>query len=475
MAEKLNFKVSYVKITENGLERHNNVMLNDISEEERKDIKSLIFLPINSDKVWDLTGVVKGFPILEYLYLPSTMTISMKEAVKDCPMLKSLLLLTTNNVGNSLTQNVVKVNAREEEGDNTSEFRTFVTTTKDGRQVFEVNAKQIQNRPIVVKVEKVELLTSAHVKDYISGEKGVSQVIDDINNQIEDARCKIDINAEVFESLLSTFLEKGVTFGEFTIDFSKLYDKIESYKTIMKTVNQVTIKEEIEGSIVEAYQNVLRVHYENLLKNFATTANKLCGAVNSEREEYLLNDLMTYIVNIILESPEFPADDYKDDGALNDLLDAIPSGVSMHLKSSKERNLTRKYLQQAVSKLKTDKELLLSKLEDRINAKISMEEARDTFAKEFGLDANSKQSKKLVDTFVYALINKNFGVLTTADISGIIGNIKNELRNGEVTGRALLELINNAVTNYPTENEIRGVVVDFIADNGYNAIKITNA
>ena len=152
MAEKLNFKVSYVKITEVGLEKFNSVLLSEITPEERKDIKSLTFLPVNTEDVLDLTGMLNGFPILEYLYLPSTMTISMKEAIKECPMLKSLLLLTTNNVGNSLAQTVVKVNAKEEEGDNTSEFRTFVTTTKDGRQVFEVNAKQIKNRPIIVKV-----------------------------------------------------------------------------------------------------------------------------------------------------------------------------------------------------------------------------------------------------------------------------------------------------------------------------------
>lgn len=475
MAEELNFKVSYVKITDEGLESHNNISLNEITMEERKDIKSLTFLPINSKNVWNISGVLKGFPILEYLYLPSTMTTSIKEVVKGCPMLKSLMLLTSNNVGNSLSQNVVKVNANQIEGDNTAEFRTFVTTTKDGRQVFEVNSKQIQNREIVETVEIVERLSVENIRDYISGEKGIALGIKEINSQIEDSRCKIDITASTLESLLSLFVEKGVTFEEFTIDFSKLYDKIESYKTIVKNVNQVSIKEEIESCIVEAYQNVQKVHYENVLRTIAMLINKLCKATTANTEDMLLNDLITYITNVIVESPDFPADDYTSEGALNSLLDELLTGISKNLKSSKERSVVRKYLAQAISNLKTNKELLSSRVESRINDKTSIENARETFAKTFGLDITKKQSQKLVDTYVDALVDKDFGTLTKNDILGSINSIKNELRNGEVQGRALLQLIKNTVNDYPTENEIKDVLVDFIADNGYEAMRITNS
>lgn len=475
MAENFNFKVSYVRITDDGLERHNNVMLDDISIEERKDVKSLIFLPINSDKVWDISGVLQGFPILEYLYLPSTMTIKMQDAIKECPMLKSLLLLTANNVANSLDQSVVKVNAQEEEGDNTAEFRTFVTTLKDGREIFEVNAKQVQNRPIVITVEEIKRLTQERVEDYISGEQGIMQNIDIVNSEIEDERCKIDISADVLRGLLSIFVEKGVTSEEFDIDFVKLYDKIESYKGIMKNVNQVTIKEEVEGNIVEAYQGVLKTHYENLLNNFSKIANKLCSAVTLDTESLLVNDLMTYIVNIIIDSPEFPADDYKDDGALTHVLDIMPTAVSRYIRSSKERGVVRKYLQIAVSNHKNNRESLINKIDARLKEKTSLEDANDRFVRSFGLEPNKKQTQKLAGTFVSALVEKNFGVLTKADVNGIINKIKKELRNGEVQGRALLDLITNTASNYPTENEIKEVLVDFIAENGYSAIKFVNA
>lgn len=473
MAENIKFKVSYVKITDEGMERINNVFLDDLTHEDRKDIKSLTFLPINSKKVRNIAEVLKDFPILEYLYLPSTMTVDIKDVTKECPMLKSLMLLSANNVANSLSQSVVKVNAEELEGDNTAEFRTFVTTTKDNRQVFEVNAKQVQNKAIEIVEEKVEYLSITHVNDYISGEKGIALGIDTINEAIEDSRCKIDISAEVLDSLLSLFVEKGVTFEEFTIDFSKLYDKIESYKTIVKNVNQVSIKEEIEGNIVEAYQNTQRIHYENLLKKLSSTANKLCKGVTLTSEERLLNDLMTYITSVVVESPEFPADEYKEDGALNSLLDYLPTTVSRHVKSSKERGLLRKYLAQAVSMLKTDKQLLVSKIDARLDAKTSLEHARDTFATKFGLDPSKKQSQKLMDTFVDALVEKNFGTLTKQDVLGAIDQIREELKNGEVQGRKLLELITNTVLEFPTDYEIKEVVVDFIADNGYDAINVT--
>lgn len=475
MAENLNFKVSYVRINDEGLERRNNVMLDDISMDERKDIKSLIFLPINSEMIWDVSGMLKGFSILEYLYLPSTMTITMKEAMKECPMLKSLMLLSSNNAKNSLSQSVVKVNASEMEGDNTAEFRAFVTSTKDNRQIFEVNAKQIQNRPIVVSIENVQRLTLDDVNDYISGEKGIAQGIGYINSQIEDKRCKIDISAEVLNSLLSLFVEKGVTFEEFTIDFSKLYDKIESYKTIMKNVNQVSIKEEIEGSIVEAYQNVQRRHYENCLKNIATPINRLCGAVTLDTESMLLTDLKTFVTNVIVESPDFPADDYSSEGALNSILDYIPTGISRNLKSTRERGVTRKYLSQIVSQFKSNRQELIEGIESRLSSKTSLEHARETFVKSFSLDDTRKQSQKLIDAFVNSLVEKDFGTLTKSDVKGMINGIREELKNGEVQGRALLQLIDNIVYNYLTEKEIKDVIVDFVVDNGYEKLKSTNA
>ncbi|MGN0961398.1 MAG: hypothetical protein ACI4PF_04280 [Christensenellales bacterium] len=58
---------------------------------------------------------------------------------------------------------------------------------------------------------------------------------------------------------------------------------------------------------------------------------------------------------------------------------------------------------------------------------------------------------------------------------GIVTRIKNELKNGEVQGGELSNLIKNTIDDYPTENEIKNVVVDFIAEKGYEAIKVTKA
>ena len=72
MAETMNYKVSYVRITDEGLERHTDVYLSDISMEDRRDIKSIIFLPVETQEVIDITSELKGFPILEQIFLVVT-------------------------------------------------------------------------------------------------------------------------------------------------------------------------------------------------------------------------------------------------------------------------------------------------------------------------------------------------------------------------------------------------------------------
>ncbi|MBQ7352154.1 MAG: hypothetical protein IJW59_04800 [Clostridia bacterium] len=474
MAENIKFKVSYVRITEEGLDRHTDIYLDDISMEEKKDIKSLIFLPIKTEEVVDITNLLKNFPILENLYIPSTMKTSIKELSKECPMLKSLLILTRDAIRDSLDKEVVKVNAHEEEGDNTAEFRTFVDTDKNGKQTFVVNAKQVQNHEIIIVEKKVERLTPSQVTEYISGEKGIMPVIDQINAEIEDERCKIELSSEMLESLLSIFVEKGVTFEEFTIDFSKLYDKIESYKSIAKSVNQVSIKEEIEGLIVETYQNVLRVHYDNLLKDLAPKLLTLANVTVLDTQEMLLRDLKTYIANVIVESPLFD-EDYKTSGEIDNILSEIPSGMSRHIRVAKDRGLLRKYLAQAVSELKSNKDELFEKIDRWLKSKTDVMNARNSFARAFGLDVERKQSQKLLDTFVDALVTRNFGTLTKEDVLYVIGQIQSGINNQEISGKELIRLINTEVSSLVTKEDLKNSAVEFIAKNGYFVIETETA
>jgi len=102
MAENRDFRVSYVRISEEGLERISNVRLKDITQEDRLDIKSLMFLPISTRIKIDITSELKGFPILENLYLPSMLTTTMSGVAKECPMLKAILMISKNTVNNSL-------------------------------------------------------------------------------------------------------------------------------------------------------------------------------------------------------------------------------------------------------------------------------------------------------------------------------------------------------------------------------------
>jgi len=401
-------------------------------------------------------------------------TTSISALKKECPMLKNLLLLSHDTTETSLNESVVKVNAHEEEGDNTATFRTFVTTDKEGKSTFVVNSRQVQNREIVFEEKIVERLTPTHINDYLLGENGLVACLDAINNDIEDERCKIDITEETLQALLTIFIEKGVTFEEFTIDFSKLYDKIESYKSITKSVNQVTIKEEIEGNIIESYQSVLARHYENLLKSQSESMVKLVQGTSLETEPMLIEDLSTEVSKIIIDSPSFD-EDYKENSEIDNILSDLPSGISRNVRSSKERGLLRKYLSQVVAALKTDKESLFKRIETRLAEKVGLDDARELFANKFNLNLEKKQPRRLADTFVEVLSKKNFGVLTKEDVLGVIETTFKEMENGEIRSGELIELISRVVEDFPTREEIRIVLVDFIAKKGYEAIRATNS
>lgn len=471
MAENLDFKVSYVRITEEGLERHNNVYFSEITAEDRKDIKSLTFLPINADNLWDISKMLKDFPILESLYLPSMITTDIKSVEKECPMLKSLVLLSHGTSTNSLDECVVKVNAYEEEGDKTAEFRTFVTTTKEGKQTFLVNSRQVLNREVVVEEKEVSYLTYLQVSQAISGDDGIVKKIEEINAEIEDERLKIDISQETLESLFGLFVEKGVTFEQFTIDFSKMCDKIESYKGIAKSVNQVTIKEDVETSIVETYQKILQNHYAGRIEKLSEIVAKLIKGTSVETENSLMADLTTKVANVVVEHPSFD-EDYKEVNTLDTILTEIPSLVAHNIKSSRERGLARKYLSQVVSSLKTNREDLIARIENRLENKVSIEETREKIAEAFGLDLSVRQPAKLVNQIVDVLLPKDFGTLTKADIKGITERIQKEMGNGEIRSREMLEITTRVVADYPTTEEINNVLVDFIEKNSYLAIKL---
>lgn len=470
MAENFNFKVSYIRITEEGIERFTDVYLSDIVVDERKDIKSLIFLPIATSEVVDITNVLTDFPILEQLYLPSTMTTTIKSASKECPMLKTLVLLTQQPISYSLDKEVVNVTGREEEGDNFVHFRTFVATDKDGKQTMQVHAKQVRNHEIIVEEKVVEYLSTEHVNEYLCGENGILATLDTINAEIEDERCKIEIDEGTLKSLLGIFVEKGVTFEEFTIDFSKLYDKIESYKSIVKTVNQVSIKEEIEGNIVESYQNVLRVHYENLLKGLAPKFQILANATTLETQNMLIEDIKTYLASVIVDATTFD-EDFRTSSDLDTTLDEMPSAIVRHIRTAKDRGLVRKYLAQAVSEFKANKEDLFVRIEKILDDKADVEGARNAFANAFSLDVTKKQSQKLIDTFANALTHKNFGVLTKNDVTYVIDRIKNGIVDGEISGKELIKLIETEVGAFVTREELRNSFVEVVAENGYTQTK----
>ena len=176
MADKFEFKVNYVRITEDGLEKFDDINFNDLTMEDRQDIKTLVFLPIDSGVMWDVTNMIKGFPLLENLYLPSMMTTEIKDITKECPMLKSLILLSHNSIVDSMDHSAVRVYSREEKGDNNTRFRAFVEHQKDGRQTLFVNTEHVTNYEKLDDGAKVERLTLEKVRELVSGEDGIVDI-----------------------------------------------------------------------------------------------------------------------------------------------------------------------------------------------------------------------------------------------------------------------------------------------------------
>ena len=470
MADKIEIKVSYVRVTEYGLETHRDVLLSDILDDERKDVKVLSFLPIIYDEVMDITEYLHGFAILESLNLPSMMTTTMDKAKKHCPLIKQIIALSRNTFEQSIEGIAGRVVAREEEGDNDAVFTGYVTTDKEGKQSIVINPLHIDNREIVIEDKSVERLTLKHIDEYISGENGLMSVIEEINGAIEDSRCHIDIGKEILENLLQLFVEKGLTFEQFTIDFSKLYDKIESYKSIARSVNQVSIKEEVETCIIETYQRVQQLMYENMLVEHADILPKLVAGTDAESENLLYADLSRYIVNLVTLSPQFD-DNYQEGNTLDTILNEIVLVLPRNVKSSKSRDLLKKHLTQVVSRLKADKQDLFARIEKCLEERVSVDWARETFANKFGLDITKKQQRNLADGFISALTTKNFVTLVKEDVLGIIANVKKEMGNGEIRSKEMLEIIGRVVEAFPTKEEIYNVLVEFVATKGYSAIK----
>ncbi len=470
MAENIEIKVSYVRVTEYGLESHRGELISELNNDDRKEVKSLSFLPIMYDGVLDISDYLEGFTILETLNLPSMMTTTMDKAKKHCPLIKQIIKLSRNTFEQDISGTAVRVVAREEEGDNDASFLAYSTTDKEGKTSIVINPIHIDNHEIVVEDRVVERLTLAHIEEYVSGDNGLMRVINEINASIEDSRCHIDIGREILENLLQLFVEKGLTFEQFTIDFSKLYGKIESYKSIAKSVNQVTIKEEVETCIIETYQKVQQLLYENMLVEHAEILPKLVNGATLETENMLLADLSRCVVNLVTLSPKFN-EDYKEGNTVDDILNEIVLALPRGVKSSKSRDLLKKSLTQVVSGLKEDRQSLFAKLDKCLEDRVSVEWAKETFANKFGLDLDKKQQRGLANNFVNALTVKNFVTLVKDDVLGIIANVKKEMGNGEVRSKELLEIINRVIETFPTKEEIYNVLVDFVATNGYSAIQ----
>ena len=385
-------------------------------------------------------------------------------------MVKQILALSRNTFEQNISGSAVRVVAREEEGDNDASYLAYSETDKEGKTTLLLNPIHIDNHEIIIEDKKVERLTLANVEDYVSGERGLVKVIEEINAHIEDPRCHIDIGAEILENLLQLFVEKGLTFEQFTIDFSKLYGKIESYKSIARSVNQVSIKEEVEACIIETYQRVQQLLFENMLVEHAGILPKLVVGSNAETEEMLMSDLSRYVVNLLTLSPKF-SEDYRNGNMVDDIMNEIVLVLPRGVKSSKNRDLLKKNLSQVVTRLKEDKANLFARIDKCLEDRVSVEWARDTFADKFGLDVTKKQPRNLANSFVNALTTKNFVTLVKDDVLSVIANVKKEMGNGEVRSKELLEIIVRVVDAFPTKEEIYNVLVDFIASNGYGAIK----
>ena len=470
MAEKIEIKVSYVRVTEYGLETHRDVLIDDILDDERKDVKVLSFLPIIYNGLLDITDYLKGFAILENLNLPSMMTTSMEKVKRYCPLVKQIVALSRNTFEQDIAGSVGRIVAREEEGDNDAVFNAYITTDKEGKNSFVINPVHIDNHEIASNDKPVERLTLQQVQEYVSGENGLMSVIDEINTSIQDPRCRIDIGKEILENLLQLFVEKGLTFEQFTIDFSKLYGKIESYKSIARSVNQVSIKEEVETCIIETYQRVQQLMYENMLVEHAEILPKLVEGADAETENLLFADLSRYIVNLVSLSPQFD-ENYKEGNTVDSILNEILLVMPRNVKSSKSRDLLKKNLTQVVTRLKADKQDLFARIDKCLEERVSVDWVRETFASKFGLDLTKKQPRNLADGFIESLTTKNFVTLVKEDVLGIIANVKKEMGNGEIRSKEMLEIIGKVVEAFPTKEEIYNVLVEFVAKNGYSSIK----
>lgn len=465
---KIEYKVSFVKVTDEGIERSTDVLMNDISSEEKQDIKSIVFLPINSEEIEDITDKLTGFPLLENIYLPHNLTVNVEKIKKESPMLKSLLMLTRQTIANSLDQEVVSVDAREIEGEENAKFRAFVDTAKDGKQTFYVTAKQVQPHDVLEKTDKKEMFTYKDASEYIDGDKGIAKVIDEINAGIEDERIKIEVGAETLHALLSVFVDKGITKNEFTIDFSKLYDKIESYKAISKSVNQVSTKEEVETNIVEAYQNVLKNHYFNRLKVLSGRLLSLALAATDEEADILRSDYLQLLIPCIIDSPDFD-DSYKEGNQVADILTEMPSTICAFIKKSSDRALVGKHLRAVVEEMKNAVEDIKLLIENYLSNSASMTKAREGFCKILDYSEDNEKEKAVVDEYVDILLQKDFGRLTGKDVKSINNEIKRQVRNVENSERELLDIVRECVKEVPTEFEIQNALIEAVAKNGYVA------
>lgn len=475
MAENLDFKVSYVRVTDFGLETHKGEMLSSLTNEDRKEIKVLSFLPIIYNGMIDVTDYLNGFSLLETLNLPSMITVNTAKAKEKCPLLRDILMLNRNTFDQSINGNAVRVEGTEEEGENDTKLRGYVSTNKEGTlQTFVINPVHIDNHAIVIEDKTVERLSIENVSEFVSGEKGLINLIDEINSTIEDNRCHIEVNEEMLESLLFLFVEKGVTFEQFTIDFSKLYDKIESYKSITRNINQVSIKEEVENCIIETYQKLQQTTYIDMLNDSAQKISKLVIGSNDDTEDLLMADMSKFLVNLIVASPDFD-EDYKSGDTVNQILNDMIISMPKNIKSSKVRDSLKKSLSKAISLLKENKEELFSKIEKCLEDKVSIEWTRDKFAEAFDLDLNRKPARNMVSKFIDKLTTKNFETLVKTDVLGIIDRVKKEMGDGEVRSKEMIAIISRVVDDFPTREEINNVLLDVVAKNGYFVINDSNA
>ncbi len=472
MAENLNIKVSYTQRTDLGLEDVRETDIYSITEEDKQKVVKLVFLPVDYEGKINVTDLLKGFVNLEGLYLPSMMTTTLDRAKKYSSKLKTLVILSRDTFEQNMSSRIVSVKGSREEDDNDVELSAFLLAGKDGANSLLLNPTHIKNHVTMPETlaNAINYLTTEQVDDYLSGEKGLVALIDQINDGIENRKNRVDLDKNMLRNLLEIIIEKGVTFEQFTIDFSKLYDKIELYKSEVRNSDTTEIKDTVEGYVSETFQNVQETHYKRVLKDTATTMSKLVTGVDANTENLLLADLYRYVLNLVVASPKL-TDEYKEDNTADAILDDVVSGVMENVKSVKVSGRLRSSLEQIVNTFKGNKEDLYARIDKCLADKVDVDWVEETFAKKFGLDLSKRQSRNLADGFADALATKNFATLVKDDVLGIIANVKKEMGNGEIRSKEMLELVGKVVQNFPTKEEIYNVLVDFVAKNGYKAIK----